>query len=374
MPEPVDKYFDEVKRDNPSYSDEQAWATAWSIYCKYKNPGSDSCSKPPSEYLTGKSASRVVGRYIEKVGTEFDSPEALKNYLKEHPQADRSKHTVKKPGKGAPEKSEGKEKEHGDKDEKEHGDGEEKPKKSWKERLKGLSDAASKFVTGAPKAVKQFIEDDAFRRTALMGAHKALTEAPEKLYKHVLDTVKEEVHEFKAAGQGIAAVLKGGKMTKHQKAALKTVSFHLAIGITAAALTATGPMAGVTMFAKGLARHIAAKSVSNAMGHLHVLDELGHIGHGVKHILEHVASDAQKGGNPEAVLARYIMAAKKGEDLDPEKVMADFITACVAKELSKLSDDDVKDALNGMGKDDEEEKKGDKEKKASLVVARFLAV
>lgn len=59
MPTPVDKYFDQVKKDNPSYSDEQAWATAWSIYCKHKNPGSEHCHKPSSEYLKGKSAARA---------------------------------------------------------------------------------------------------------------------------------------------------------------------------------------------------------------------------------------------------------------------------------------------------------------------------
>jgi len=57
MPTPVDKYYEEVKDKNPSYSEEQAWATAWSIYCKHVNPGSKSCKKPPSEYLKGKSAS-----------------------------------------------------------------------------------------------------------------------------------------------------------------------------------------------------------------------------------------------------------------------------------------------------------------------------
>lgn len=51
MPSPVDKYFKQVKDQNPSYSDEQAWATAWSIYCKHKNPGSEHCHKPTSEYL-----------------------------------------------------------------------------------------------------------------------------------------------------------------------------------------------------------------------------------------------------------------------------------------------------------------------------------
>ena len=41
-----------------------------------------------------------------KTATEFDSPEALKQYLKDHPNADKSKHTVKDSGKGSP-KTEG---------------------------------------------------------------------------------------------------------------------------------------------------------------------------------------------------------------------------------------------------------------------------
>jgi hypothetical protein len=55
-PAQVDKYFKKVKKDNPSYDDSQAWATAWSIYCKHKNPGSKSCHQ--DEYLTGKHAGR----------------------------------------------------------------------------------------------------------------------------------------------------------------------------------------------------------------------------------------------------------------------------------------------------------------------------
>jgi hypothetical protein len=53
-PKKVDKYFDEVKKSNPDYSDEQAWATAWSIFCKHVEPGSDHCKKPTSEYLKGQ--------------------------------------------------------------------------------------------------------------------------------------------------------------------------------------------------------------------------------------------------------------------------------------------------------------------------------
>lgn len=60
MPSPVDKYYEEVKKSNPDYSEEQAWATAWSIFCKHKAPGSPHCKKPTSEYLKGKSAGIIV--------------------------------------------------------------------------------------------------------------------------------------------------------------------------------------------------------------------------------------------------------------------------------------------------------------------------
>jgi len=53
-PAKVDKYFKEVKQKNPTYSDAQAWATAWSIFCKHVEPGSDSCHKDTSDYLKGR--------------------------------------------------------------------------------------------------------------------------------------------------------------------------------------------------------------------------------------------------------------------------------------------------------------------------------
>lgn len=64
MPADVDRYFKEVKKSNPEYSDAQAWATAWSIYCKHKKPDSPSCHKPTEEYLKGRSAAlRVAAKY-----------------------------------------------------------------------------------------------------------------------------------------------------------------------------------------------------------------------------------------------------------------------------------------------------------------------
>ena len=40
-------------------------------------------------------STRVVSRYVEKQGKVHSSPEALEKYLKNHPKADKSKHTVK---------------------------------------------------------------------------------------------------------------------------------------------------------------------------------------------------------------------------------------------------------------------------------------
>lgn len=46
-----------------------------------------------------KIAQRVVARFLS-MSKEHDSPEALKKYLHDHPNADRSKHHVKKPSDG----------------------------------------------------------------------------------------------------------------------------------------------------------------------------------------------------------------------------------------------------------------------------------
>jgi hypothetical protein len=58
--------------------------------------------------MRDKLARRVVNRFLKK-GMEFDTPEALKKYLSEHPNADRSLHTVKKQEKGEAKPAEKKE-------------------------------------------------------------------------------------------------------------------------------------------------------------------------------------------------------------------------------------------------------------------------
>lgn len=78
LPGPVVDYVQEVQDANPDYSESQAWATAWSIYCKYKNPGSDHCKKSPSEYF--KAAALMIAAET-RVPVKLLTP-ALKAALK----------------------------------------------------------------------------------------------------------------------------------------------------------------------------------------------------------------------------------------------------------------------------------------------------
>ena len=257
---------------------------------------------------------RVAARYL-RVAYEFSNEKELRKYLREHPGADRSKHTVRKPsGRPAPE--------HDDTDHSQGDHGGHEAPRSWKDRLKGMSSAARKFVRAAPQEVKDFIQKPEARRTALQHAHDGLVNAPKKMVHRLVDTVKEEVHEFKEAGQGIKAVMSGGKMTKHQKAAFKTVAFHIGLTAAASVLTTGGALAAAGVFGKSMVKHLALKATSRALGHLHVLEELGHVGHGVAHVLDKMAADGK--GRPKHEIA-----------------MVQLVLAALTKELEKLDNDDT---------------------------------
>lgn len=339
---------------------------------------------------------RIATRAL--VAKEFNTQKELQEYLKLHPEADRKHHKVKTkgaPGKKQPpplpSKAKGKQPESApDKgapvppppagkkpakppplppkapaaqppvDAKPHakapgheeaGHGHDQhdagPKKTWKERFRELGDSAKDFVRKAPKEVKQFISNPKVRAATLKEAQTHIAKAPRAAVARLVATAKHEVKEFKDAAEGVKAVMSGGKMSKHQKHAFKTVATHLAIGAAAAALTATGPLGMAGAFAKGMARHIAAKAVHHTFEKAHLLDELGHIGHGISHLMSHFAAEGEQQPNPEEVLGNFVMAA-------------------VAKELEKLTDDDIMAALNGIGAEKVQKQA------ARRVVARFL--
>lgn len=104
-----------------------------------------------------------------KQGMEFASPEALKKYLDEHPDADKSKHTVKKTDKKE-EGGSGKSVDH-------------------TEHLKGISPAHRKYVDDMP--AKPMDKEEGYSHPKVKAAIKALKKLPfgsvEKMYNDLED-------------------------------------------------------------------------------------------------------------------------------------------------------------------------------------------
>jgi hypothetical protein len=271
---------------------------------------------------------------------EHPSEEARKEYLKEHPQADPSNHTVIKhedEGGAAEEEPEGKEKKP-----------KEKPSAGNRAKafFKGLSDKAKAFVTSSSAEVQKFVSDSEHRKQTMVNAAKAVKDSPKVYAKRIVETVRHEVHEFKEAGEGIGVVIKGGKMSPKQKKAVTTVAIHMGIAVTAAALTSTGVLAGAAALGKGMAQKIALKAAARALENIHLAQEISHIGHGA-HALAHIFTAAE---------------GEKPEKVSPEEVLAILVLQSVLKELEDFSDEDMASVL--------EEASGQATEKTAYVLAK----
>lgn len=212
---------------------------------------------------------------------------------------------------------------------------EEKPKGGLLGRLKGklskMSDAAKKVLTEAPKAAQSFFTDSAYRKESLGKARSAIKAAPKKYVESLVKTAKHEVHEFKEAGKGIAAVMRGEKMSTEQKHAVKTVAKHMAIMAAAAALSTAGVGAGAAFMGKAMAKHIALKAAADVLGDIHTLGEVGIIGQGLVGLLSKIAAEDDK-------------------KLSPEDALGALVIAKVLDQMDKLDDDDMADILEAAAK------------------------
>jgi len=72
VPQKVEDLVDEIKKDNPSYDEARAWATAWSVYCKHVNNSNPSCKREPEGYLRKKGVVdrrlRIASRLVIRMG------------------------------------------------------------------------------------------------------------------------------------------------------------------------------------------------------------------------------------------------------------------------------------------------------------------
>lgn len=295
---------------------------------------------------------KAASRHVEAF--EFSSPEELKRYLKDHPEADRAKHTVKKqkptgkqpPPKGEhePAPAEGKAQEPGAKKKppplppqkaapQEQGghepEAEGKPKGSILKRLQGLSSGAMAAFKAAPAGAKKFFEDEGHRKAVLGKIGKAILGAPKEYKTKLIETAKHEVQEFKLAGQGIKTAFSGKPLSEKQKAAIKKVAIHMGITLAAASMGATGIAAGLGATASAMAKHIALKAATKSLGHLHMFQEAGHVGHGLLDLLSKFAADGKH---------------------NPDDVMAALVMQSVQDVLAEMDDDGLKSILEYMGK------------------------
>lgn len=70
LPADVERYVKEVAEGNPDYTDEQVWATAWSIFCR-ANPDSEHCHQ--ESYLKAAALNKTAGySHYWEVKTEID--------------------------------------------------------------------------------------------------------------------------------------------------------------------------------------------------------------------------------------------------------------------------------------------------------------
>ena len=296
-------------------------------------------------------ARRVARRHLAR---EFPTEKALKKYLQEHPQADKSKHHVVD------------EKEHGGKDDEGHGEHEghddDHDDGGMLGRLKGALKGLASKLKGAPKDVQQFVADPKHRKEALGKGVQAMKKAPGKYLSQLAKVAKHEVHEFKTAGQGLKAVMKGDKPSAQQKKAIKAVAVHMGITVAAAVLTTATPALATMAVGKAMGKHMALKAALKVLGDLHVLEEVGHIGHGVGHVLQ--------------TLTKFSAEENDERKASPEELLAGLVMKHLGELMQDIDDDTLAEAMGAEDEDsDEDEDEGQqKQGRTTLrVAARYLA-
>ena len=251
---------------------------------------------------------RVAYRHLRSM--EFATPEALQKYLKNHPNADPSLHSVKDSGKD--------------------GDQEEV---SLADRIKKMPAQVKAYLKEAPEAVKKFVEDKEYRKQVVVGAKDSIKNLPRRTFEHARDAVVTEVEGFKTACDGVKTFLKGGKLTPEHKEAIKAVALDVAVTVAVVAVT-EGLGAGLRgvarasaeSFSTGLAKKLAYKSLTPKAGIVTTLQDYKALGQGLW-------QRAQQ------------FLVRTADDLDERDLVVAYVMATVSKQLDDISDDDLMDAL-----------------------------
>ena len=294
------------------------------------------------------------------VAFQFSSPSALKSYLKEHPKADKSKHTVVKP-KSKPT--------------------EHKPGliKSLKETFRHVlfddftevkqeaSKNLSKLVTKAKAtkwkkvskdiqtelsegsdAVKSFFGNRRYRRRKMKALGASLKKGAKAAAATIWKSVKHEAHELKDGAKAFKQVLTPGSapLDKKQKKSL----YSLATYAAGAAIAAAGGgvlLAGAST-GKSFAAHVAVKSVSHLLDSFFVHGEATHLGYEVGHHALHHAPHAVETAASVATtalkaLSHIASVRTAADDEDKEDKFGEGLLTAILEAVSNVLDGDMTD-------------------------------
>ena len=191
----------------------------------------------------------------DKEAMIFPNPGALRKYLSDHPDADRSNHTVdpkwkpKHPHKEEP--------------------GWEKDEEQWTAKLtkfvgeaKGAKTEIVEAVKKAPAEVHQIVLSGEHRSKFLSGVADKIKAAPRALAERIKQAAKKEVHEMVHAVKALPKLLKvpPGPFSVQDQHAFYAAGAYVASAALAMVPPGTALMAA-GMFGKSFAMHVGIKAV-----------------------------------------------------------------------------------------------------------------
>lgn len=287
----------------------------------------------------------LVVPVLRRHAMEFSSPEALENYLKEHPHADKSRHTV------VEHSSEGKG-ESGGKSEEGGGSGVKGKLKALIDKVKPKGSILS-ALKKAPEAVHKFVADGEYRGAALKKMAEGAKKSPKALGKKIAQAAKKELHEIQHATHAAKKLFKKppGPFSKEDKKALYAAGAYVAHTVMAA-IPPGGAIMAAGALGNSFAAHIGLKTVSSLLdtGFVHY-EWAASLFHGVGHILEHsasakVAEDDDTGGDDDKLTEAFMEA----------------LVRVVTEKMEKgLSEEDMEKILKGEELPDEGDDESDED-------------
>lgn len=145
--------------------------------------------------------------------------------------------------------------------------------------LKALATKSKKAAAAfkkLPAASKKFFSDPEYRKKTA----KALAGKMRKTASSAVAHVKEEIHEFRAAGKAVRKLARGEKVSGHEKEAMKKAA--KAIAMTVVGTAAFGGLGHLTLGA--MAKHFAAETAVKAVAKAAVMSHLMY--HGIPFLTE----------------------------------------------------------------------------------------